>query len=227
MNVNEEYTFKFKQNLKIIYEYFKNLAVRKNINFEYQMYFEDFDFNDNTFYIVKKIKKKSQTNTKLDTLNSYFSMNNINTSFPVYMKGNKKKLLKIIEILLENAFNETGKNGYIQIKMNFKEDGNLLYFSIQNTNKVNKQDFNVEINKMLKSSNYNISMEFLSCLKINESILGLYNANEWVRQNNGSMKYKHEQNVGTKVMFSFRLFSCDEQEQSSIFTDRSLLNNFN
>ena len=59
MNVNEEYTFKFKQNLKIIYEYFKNLAVRKNINFEYQMYFEDFDFNDNTFYIVKKIKKKS------------------------------------------------------------------------------------------------------------------------------------------------------------------------
>ena len=65
--------------------------------------------------------------------------------------------------------------------MNFKEDGNLLYFCIQNTNKVNKQDFNVEINKMLKSSNYNISMEFLSCLKINESILGLYNANEWVR----------------------------------------------
>lgn len=77
------------------------------------MYFEDFDFNDNTFYIVKKIKKKSLTNTKLDTLNSYFSMNNINTSFPVYMKGNKKKLLKIIEILLANAFNETGKNGYI------------------------------------------------------------------------------------------------------------------
>ena len=59
MNVNEEYTFKFKQNLKIIYEYFNNLAIRKNINFEYQMYFEDFDFNDNTFYIVKKIKKKS------------------------------------------------------------------------------------------------------------------------------------------------------------------------
>ena len=59
MNVNEEYTFKFKQNLKIIYEYFKNLAIRKNVNFEYHMYFEDFDFNDNTFYIVKKIKKKS------------------------------------------------------------------------------------------------------------------------------------------------------------------------
>ena len=81
---------------------------------------------------------------------------------------------------------------------------------------------------MLRKNNYNISIEFLNCLKNNDAMLGLYNANENVKQNNGSMKYKHEQKKGTKVMFTFKLRACDELEQSpSIFTDRSLLNNFN
>ena len=71
-------------------------------------------------------------------------------------------------------------------------------------------------------------MEFLNCLKNNDATLGLYNANESVKQNSGSMKYKYEQKKGTKVMFTFKLRTCDELEQSpSIFTDRSLLNNFN
>ena len=48
-----------------------------------------------------------------------------------------------------------------------------------------------------------------------------------VRQNNGSMKYLYEKKKGTKIMFTFRLKSCDDAEQSpSDFTDRSLLNNF-
>jgi len=81
---------------------------------------------------------------------------------------------------------------------------------------------------MLRKNNYNISMEFLNCLKINEAMLGLYNANESVKQNSGSMKYKYEQKKGTKAMFTFKLRAGDELEQSpSIFTDRSLLNNFN
>lgn len=42
------------------------------------------------------------------------------------------------------------------------------------------------------------------------------------------MKYKYEKKKGTKIMFTFKLKNCDEIEQSpSVFTDRSLLNNFN
>ncbi len=49
-------------------------------------------------------------------------MNNINTSFPVYMQGNKKKFLKVIEILLINAINETDRYGCIKVQMNFQTD---------------------------------------------------------------------------------------------------------
>lgn len=34
-------------------------------------------------------------------------MNNINTCFPTYMLGDKKKFLKAIEILITNAINES------------------------------------------------------------------------------------------------------------------------
>jgi hypothetical protein len=45
--------------------------------------------------------------------------------------------------------------------------------------------------------------------------------------NSGVMKYKYQKNIGTMVMFTFKLKNCDELEISpSIFTDRSLLNNF-
>ena len=54
--------------------------------------------------------------------NGYFSMDNINTAFPLYMKGSKKKLIKVIEILMMNALNETEKYGYIKVQMNFQED---------------------------------------------------------------------------------------------------------
>jgi hypothetical protein len=40
-------------------------------------------------------------------------MNNINTAFPAFMQGNKKKFLKVIEILLTNAINESERNGFI------------------------------------------------------------------------------------------------------------------
>jgi hypothetical protein len=43
------------------------------------------------------------------------SMNNINTSFPTFMKGDKKKFLKTIEILITNAINESEKYGYIKV----------------------------------------------------------------------------------------------------------------
>jgi hypothetical protein len=49
-------------------------------------------------------------------------MDNINTAFPLYMKGSKKKLIKVIEILMMNALNETEKYGYIKVQMNFQED---------------------------------------------------------------------------------------------------------
>ena len=65
----------------------------------------------------------------------------------------------------------------------------------------------------------------MNCLENNDSILGLYNANQYIKLNNGSMKYKHKNNRGTKIMFSFRLKNCDNMEGSpSIFTERSLLN---
>ena len=68
-------------------------------------------------------------------------------------------------------------------------------------------------------------MEFLNCLKNNDSILGLYNANKYVKLNNGCMKYKHEKSKGTKVMFTFMLKICDNIENPpTIFTERSLLN---
>jgi hypothetical protein len=78
---------------------------------------------------------------------------------------------------------------------------------------------------MLRQSNYNISVEFLDCLKNNESILGLYNANKYIKLNNGTLKYNHENNKGTKAMFTFMLKICDNIDNSpSIFTERSLLN---
>ena len=137
-------------------------------------------------------------------------MNIINTAFPLYMKGNKKKFVKIIEILLTNALNETEKYGIIKVQMNFQEDTNLLFFCIQNTSSAINPDHSIEINHMLRKNNYNISMEFLNCLKNNDATLGLYNANESVKQNSGSMKYKYEQKKGTKVMFTFKLRTCDE-----------------
>lgn len=46
------------------------------------------------------------------------------------MKGNKKKLMKTIEILITNALNETEKYGYIKVQMNYEESNNLLNFCI-------------------------------------------------------------------------------------------------
>lgn len=42
-------------------------------------------------------------------------MNNINTCFPTYMIGDKKKFLKTVEILIINAINETEKYGYLKL----------------------------------------------------------------------------------------------------------------
>jgi hypothetical protein len=85
------------------------------------MYFEEFDFNDLEFNIIKnKIKNTKCINKRISSEN--FSMNNINTSFPVYMQGNKKKFLKVIEILLINAINETDRYGCIKVQMNFQPD---------------------------------------------------------------------------------------------------------
>jgi signal transduction histidine kinase len=58
------------------------------------------------------------------------SMNNINTSFPTFMKGDKRKFLKTIEILITNAINESEKYGYIKVQMNFNHNKNLIYFCI-------------------------------------------------------------------------------------------------
>ena len=48
-------------------------------------------------------------------------------------------------------------------------------------------------------------MEFINCLKENDSILGIYNVAHFVKMNNGTLKYKNTTNKGTKVMFSFRM----------------------
>ena len=42
-------------------------------------------------------------------------MNNINMCFPTYMKGDKRKFLKIIKILITNAINESEKYGFIKV----------------------------------------------------------------------------------------------------------------
>ena len=102
--VNEQMPFEFQTNIKVIYEYFQNLATKKKINFEYQLHFEEFDFNENKIIIFKTKKQKQALNLNA---NRNFSMSNINISFPQYMKGNRKRLIKTIEILLTNALNET------------------------------------------------------------------------------------------------------------------------
>ena len=113
--------------------------------------------------------------------------------------------------------------------MNFIEEQSLLYFCVQNScSSNNRPEDNQEVNSMLRKGNFNITMEFLNCMKNNDSVLGLYNANQYVRMNNGAMKYKYQKNKGTMVMFTFKLKNCEELEVSpSIFTDRSLLNTFN
>jgi hypothetical protein len=68
------------------------------------MHFEEFDFNENKIIIFKTKKQKQALNLNA---NRNFSMSNINISFPQYMKGNRKRLIKTIEILLTNALNET------------------------------------------------------------------------------------------------------------------------
>ena len=81
---------------------------------------------------------------------------------------------------------------------------------------------------MLRKNNLNLSLDLLSCMKINESILGLFNANLFIKQNGGKIRYFHEKNKGTKVMFTFNLKIYDETDKSpSIFTERSLLNDIN
>jgi hypothetical protein len=61
--------------------------------------------------------------------------------------------------------------------MNFIEEQSLLYFCVQNSSSSNKPEDNKEVNNMLRKSNFNISMELLNCMRNNDSILGLYNAN--------------------------------------------------
>ena len=57
-------------------------------------------------------------------------MKNINTCFPAYMIGDKKKFLKSIEILTTNAINECEKYGYIKVQLNYNHEKNLAYFCI-------------------------------------------------------------------------------------------------
>lgn len=46
------------------------------------------------------------------------------------MQGNKKKFLKVVEILITNAINESEKYGFIKVQMNFQQEKNMLYFCI-------------------------------------------------------------------------------------------------
>ena len=93
------------------------------------MYFEEFDFNDLNFNITKN-KAKNTMNINNQINNENFSMSNINTSFPTFMQGDKKKFLKVIEILLTNAINESERYGYIKVQMNFEQDKNMINFCI-------------------------------------------------------------------------------------------------
>ena len=79
---------------------------------------------------------------------------------------------------------------------------------------------------MLRKSNSNLSIEFLKCLKSSDSILGLCNANQFIKWNNGKLKFIYKKQKGTKVMFNFSMKMYDDDGKSpSIFTERSLLNN--
>lgn len=75
------------------------------------MYFEEFDYDNLKFCIIKnKFKTIKNMNYQENS-----SMNNINTCFPTYMQGDKRKFLKTIEILVTNAINESEKYDYIKV----------------------------------------------------------------------------------------------------------------